>query len=185
MTGKLPRKQLMGTRMGKAKRNHPIENRKKKVYRVHSKRRPRRRACGNKFHSHQNDQDTGIDYISFSFFLVRALMDTNRYQRYGDLLIPRLPFARMVREIMASLGHGDYRIEKLALDALQELAEDIIVQELTVANVCAIHGKRVTLQAKDLQLGTRRPLHKAPTIESLRSIMTGEAWAGPYHKPEK
>jgi len=65
-----------------------------------------------------------------------------------------------------------FRIQSAALDALQEAAEAMVVGELAsqlliivridtklilaiVTNLCAIHGKRVTIAPKDMQLVRR------------------------------
>lgn len=78
----------------------------------------------------------------------------------------RLPFSRLVREItimyifsivsflFRNLGN-DVRFEGRAMNALQEAAEAYIVDLFESANLCAIHGKRVTLMVKDLHLARR------------------------------
>eukprot|EP01028_Stygiella_incarcerata_P001061 TRINITY_DN11669_c0_g1_i1.p2 TRINITY_DN11669_c0_g1~~TRINITY_DN11669_c0_g1_i1.p2 ORF type:complete len:133 (+),score=45.19 TRINITY_DN11669_c0_g1_i1:128-526(+) len=87
----------------------------------------------------------------------RALLEIRRFQKSTELLIPRLPFSRLVREVvmMFSRHIGQMRMTREALEALQEETEAWIVGLLEDANICAIHGKRVTLMAKDIQL-TRR-----------------------------
>ncbi|KAF2416187.1 histone-fold-containing protein [Tothia fuscella] len=84
----------------------------------------------------------------------KALMEIRRYQGkiHGtELLIRKLPFARLVREIGLTLKDG-LRWQSSALDALQEAAECVLVTELSVANLLAIHAKRVTIQQRDMQL---------------------------------
>ena len=49
-------------------------------------------------------------------------------------------------------GAVDYRIQSLALEALQEAAEAFLIRFLEEANLCAIHAKRVTLMPKDMDL---------------------------------
>jgi histone H3 len=56
-----------------------------------------------------------------------ALRDIRRYQRSHELLIPKAPFARVVREIMNEIG--EFRIQSLALEALQEAVEGVLVTE--------------------------------------------------------
>lgn len=65
-------------------------------------------------------------------------------------LIPRLPFSRVVREVLFSVGGKDFRMQKLALSVLQETSEAIIVAVLQGANVLAHHSRRVTLMNRDL-----------------------------------
>jgi histone H3 len=75
------------------------------------------------------------------------------------LLLRRLPFARLVREIQQDMGGrrraGAYRWQGTAILALQEAAEAHLVGLFEDANLCAIHGKRVTIMPKDLQLARR------------------------------
>lgn len=47
-----------------------------------------------------------------------ALQDIRRLQRTVDLQIPKLPFFRVIKEIMQKLKQ-DYRIQSLAVDALR------------------------------------------------------------------
>jgi len=80
-----------------------------------------------------------------------------------------MPFLRLAKELTRGRrGSSDYRFQSSALEALRVAAEDYIVtmfksnfyvkslqyQSLTIldANLCAIHGKRVTIQQKDIQL---------------------------------
>ena len=83
-----------------------------------------------------------------------ALRQIRKYQKSTDLLIPKLPFQRLVREI-AQDYKKDLRFQKMAVDALQEASEAYLVGLFEDANLCAIHAKRVTIQCKDLSL-TRR-----------------------------
>eukprot|EP00455_Lapot_gusevi_P000495 TRINITY_DN10225_c0_g3_i3.p1 TRINITY_DN10225_c0_g3~~TRINITY_DN10225_c0_g3_i3.p1 ORF type:complete len:144 (+),score=1.41 TRINITY_DN10225_c0_g3_i3:105-536(+) len=86
-----------------------------------------------------------------------ALREIRKYQKSTDLLIRRLPFARLVREESARLsGDGPLlRWQASALEALQEAAEDYLVKLFEDAYLCTLHGKRVTLMPKDLQLARR------------------------------
>ncbi|KAI9862674.1 MAG: hypothetical protein M1813_004170 [Trichoglossum hirsutum] len=90
---------------------------------------------------------------------LKALHDIHHYQKTTDLLIPKAPFARVVRGILSDLGGHDigtggsyYRIQAVALLAIQEAAEAALVTEFEMTNLMAIHAKRVTIQAKDMQL---------------------------------
>jgi len=49
----------------------------------------------------------------------------------------------------------DFRIQAAAVEALQHAAEAYIVMVFEDANLCAIHGKRVTILPKDVQLARR------------------------------
>ena len=87
----------------------------------------------------------------------RALKEIRHYQKSTELLIRKLPFARLVREVQESvttLGKV-YRWQAQAILALQEAAEAHLVALFEDANLCAIHAKRVTVMPKDIQL-TRR-----------------------------
>jgi histone H3/H4 len=88
-----------------------------------------------------------------------ALREIRKYQKSTQLLLRKLPFARLVREIsqdhVRSTSKEVLRWQAEALMALQEAAEDYLVHLFEDANLCAIHGKRVTLMVKDVQLARR------------------------------
>jgi histone H3 len=83
-----------------------------------------------------------------------ALREIRRYQRSADLLIRKLPFQRLVREIAQEYKH-DLRFQSTAILALQEAAEAYLVGLFEDTNLCAIHAHRVTIQPKDMQLARR------------------------------
>lgn len=71
-----------------------------------------------------------------------------------DLLIRKLPFQRLVREISQEFK-SDLRFQAQAVLALQEAAEAYLVGLFEDTNLCAIHAKRVTIMPKDMQLARR------------------------------
>lgn len=83
-----------------------------------------------------------------------ALREIRRYQKTTELLIQKLPFQRFVREI-AQEFKTDLRYQGLAILALQEAAESYLVGLFEDTQLCAIHGKRVTIMPKDIQLARR------------------------------
>ncbi|XP_073526767.1 histone H3-like centromeric protein A [Phyllobates terribilis] len=86
----------------------------------------------------------------------RALMEIRKYQKSTELLIRRLPFAKLVREICLEYSCGmPYSWQSTALTALQEAAEAFLVRLLEDSYQCSLHAKRVTLYAKDIQLARR------------------------------
>jgi histone H3-like centromeric protein A len=86
-----------------------------------------------------------------------ALKEIRRYQSSTDLLMLKLPFSRLVREIAMTLvpRNQELRWQSQAIQALQEAAEAFLVHLFEDTNLCAIHAKRVTIQPKDLQLARR------------------------------
>ena len=83
-----------------------------------------------------------------------ALREIRRYQKSTELLIRRLPFQRLVREIAQDFK-TDLRFQASAIMALQESAEAYLVGLFEDSNLCAIHAKRVTIMPKDIQLARR------------------------------
>ncbi|TVU31068.1 hypothetical protein EJB05_22735, partial [Eragrostis curvula] len=83
-----------------------------------------------------------------------ALREIRKYQKSTDLLIRKLPFQRLVREIAQDFK-TDLRFQSHAILALQEAAEAYLVGLFEDTNLCAIHAKRVTIMPKDIQLATR------------------------------
>ena len=84
-----------------------------------------------------------------------ALCKIRRYQKSTELLIRKLPFSRLVREIAQEVGKTDMHFQGSTIICLQEAAEAYMVSLLEDANLCAIHAKRVTIMPKDVQLARR------------------------------
>jgi histone H3 len=72
---------------------------------------------------------------------------------YRDL-IPKLPFWRLVREVLHNIS-PDLRVSVEGANALQKAAEAYLVGIFEDSQSCAIHAKRVTVMVKDLNLAKR------------------------------
>ena len=83
-----------------------------------------------------------------------ALREIRYFQRSVDLLIPLLPFQRLVREI-AQDCKMDLRFQSSAILTLQEAAEAWFVSIFESANLCCIHRGRITICPKDFYLVCR------------------------------
>ena len=77
-----------------------------------------------------------------------------KYQKSTELLLRKLPFQRLVREI-AHFKKQDVRFQSSAVMALQEASEAYLVGLFEDTNLCAVHGKRVTIMRKDVVLARR------------------------------
>ena len=84
----------------------------------------------------------------------KALRQIRKYQKTTELLLRKLPFQRLVREI-AQEFKSDLRFQSTAVLVLQEAAEAYLVSLFEDTNLCAIHAKRVTIMPKDMQLARR------------------------------
>ena len=76
--------------------------------------------------------------------VMQALKEIRKYQKGIDLLIRRVPFQRLVKEIIQN-QQGNLKLQSLAVPALQEASEAFLVGLMEQANLCAIHAKRVTI----------------------------------------
>ncbi|XP_055836844.1 histone H3-like [Episyrphus balteatus] len=86
-----------------------------------------------------------------------ALREIRRYQKSTELLIRKLPFQRLVREIAQDFK-TDLRFQSSAVMALQEASEAYLVGLFEDTNLCAIHAKRrdfLLISTKDIQLARR------------------------------
>lgn len=83
-----------------------------------------------------------------------ALREIRKYQKSTELLIRKLPFQRLVREVAHDFKH-DLRFQSTAILTLQEASEAYLVGLFEDTNLCAIHAKRVTIMPKDMQLARR------------------------------
>jgi histone H3/H4 len=75
-----------------------------------------------------------------------ARSEIRKYQKSTELLIRKLPFQRLVREIAQDFK-TDLRFQSSAILALQEASEAYLVGLFEDTNLCAIHAKRVTISA--------------------------------------
>jgi histone H3 len=83
-----------------------------------------------------------------------ALREIRKYQKSTDLLLRKLPFQRLVREVAQDFK-ADLRFQSSAITALQEASEAYLVALFEDTNLCALHAKRVTIMPKDIQLARR------------------------------
>ncbi|KAH8027436.1 hypothetical protein HPB51_005580 [Rhipicephalus microplus] len=83
-----------------------------------------------------------------------ALREIRRYQKSTELLIRKLPFQSLVREIAQDFK-TDLCFQSSAVMALQEASEAKLVVLFEDTNLCAIHAKRVTNMPKNIQLARR------------------------------
>ena len=83
-----------------------------------------------------------------------ALREIRKFQKTTELLIRKLPFQRLVREIAQDFK-TDLIFQSQAILALQEASEAYLVGLFYDSNLCAIAAKRVTVMPKDMQLARR------------------------------
>ena len=83
-----------------------------------------------------------------------ALREIRRYQKGTELLIRKLPFQRLIREIVRSFN-DELRCQSTAVLCLQEAAEAYLIGLFEDTNLCAIHARRVTIMPRDLHLARR------------------------------
>ena len=105
-----------------------------------------------------------------------ALREIRRYQKSTELLIHKLPFQHLVREIAEDFK-TDLCFQSSAVMALTEASEAYLIGLLEDTNLCAIHAKRVTIMPKDIQLahrirGERAKAVPTPTKQTLSPFRT-------------
>jgi histone H3 len=83
-----------------------------------------------------------------------ALREIRRFQKSDELLLRKLPFQRLVREIAYEIK-DDLRFQGNALAALQMATEAFLVGLFEDSQLLAIHAKRVTIMPKDMRLAQR------------------------------
>jgi histone H3 len=83
-----------------------------------------------------------------------ALREIRKFQKTTCLFFRKLPFYRLVREVMGDFN-TKLNIQAYAVLALQEASEAYLVGLFEDTNLCAIHAKRVTIMPRDIQLARR------------------------------
>ena len=104
--------------------------------------------------AHEARRDGCLVWIGWFRPGVMALLEIRHYQKSSALLIRKLLFQRLVREIAQDFK-TDLRFQSAAILCLQEAAEAYLVGLFEDTNLCAIHARRVTITPKDLQLARR------------------------------
>lgn len=84
--------------------------------------------------------------------VMRMEREIRRLQSHSGLLIPRLPFSRLVREIMFQLSHLHMRVTEGALQVMQESSELYLTHRLQDSYLLTQHRGRVTLEVRDMAL---------------------------------
>ncbi len=81
-----------------------------------------------------------------------ALREIRKFQKNTDLLIRKAPFQRLVPKIALKFRKSDLQMQSTAVLTLQEAAEYFMVDVFSDTNLCAMHGKHVTIMKKDMVL---------------------------------
>ena len=83
-----------------------------------------------------------------------AIHEIHKYQKSMDLLLCKLPFQRLARELAQNV-RCDLRFQATALATSQEASKAFLIGLMEDTNLCTIHARRVTIMPKDLQLARR------------------------------
>ena len=88
-----------------------------------------------------------------------VLSKIRRYQKSTDLLIRKMPFQHLAREVLQDLQNPIIGVKNnvccfqaTSLLAMQESVEAFSIGLFEDANLCAIHARRVMIMPKDMQL---------------------------------
>lgn len=83
----------------------------------------------------------------------RVLREIAKLQQTTKLSIPKAPFGRLVKEVLArETRNRSYRSTRVAVESLHEVSEDKVVRLIQFGNEAAHSAKRVTLKPSDLEL---------------------------------
>ena len=85
---------------------------------------------------------------------MKALREIRQYQKSTELLCRKLPFQRLIQEVMQEVK-TNLRFQSTALAAFQDAAEAYLVELYENTSLCAIHTKQVKNMPKDVQLSMR------------------------------
>jgi len=83
-----------------------------------------------------------------------ALREIRKFQKSTELLIPKVPFQRLVKEMAQDYRTG-LRFQSTAIAALQEAAEEYLIGIMADGVMCMLHGGRQTMMLKDMALALR------------------------------
>ena len=109
-----------------------------------------------------------------------ALRDIRKYQTSTETLIPKRSFQRLVKEVMQNeCSERDIPPKKVTSEcllALQCSTEQYVTELFEQSQRAAFHGKRITLQPKDMEIvidfrGDHRTFHKRTEDSELRALL--------------
>ena len=83
-----------------------------------------------------------------------ALHEIQRYQNSTELLVRKLPFQRLVREITQEFK-PNLHFQANAMMAVQEASKSYLVGLMEDTNFCTMHAKHMTIMPSDMQLACR------------------------------
>ena len=100
------------------------------------------------------------------------LMEIRYYQKHIGLLIPLLPFSRLVREVVEEVSREDFWFQSTAIKAVQEGSKAYLIGLLEDSQLCTFHAKCMMLMPKDMQLARRlqRDMVTDDTVESFTQV---------------
>ena len=81
----------------------------------------------------------------------KALREIHKFKKSTELLIPKMPFLQLVKEVL-QWEHGDHHIQARAVLVLHEATEAYIMQLLEDTNLCVVHAKCITILPRDMEL---------------------------------
>ena len=116
---------------------------------------------------------------------VMALREIRHYQKSSALLIRKLPFQRLVREIAQDFK-TDLRFQSVAILCLQEAAEAYLVGLFEDTNLCAIHARRSDNNTKRFPAGQAYPWGAIDSAQQQKSrSFSGPPPILPREQPRK
>ena len=85
----------------------------------------------------------------------RAIAEIKKYQKETNLLLPKGPFKRLVKEVMADYSHMITRLSENAVLLIQKECEHYIVDILHKANLITLHRHEITVKPKDIMMARK------------------------------
>lgn len=79
----------------------------------------------------------------------KALREIRRYQRSTDLLIPKMPFERLIKEMSQQTALDGIKWKKDAVQALHMATEDYLTELFKKMNQLAVARKAKTIMPQD------------------------------------
>mmetsp|Transcript_4392 Transcript_4392/g.8807 ORF Transcript_4392/g.8807 Transcript_4392/m.8807 type:complete len:104 (+) Transcript_4392:340-651(+) len=74
-----------------------------------------------------------------------TLLEIRKYQKTRQLLFKKIPFYKLIRLITNKYSGMEFKWSSNSIFLLQEAFENFLTLFLIDCNICAIHGKRVTI----------------------------------------
>mmetsp|Transcript_15340 Transcript_15340/g.31120 ORF Transcript_15340/g.31120 Transcript_15340/m.31120 type:complete len:122 (-) Transcript_15340:185-550(-) len=100
---------------------------------------------------------------------ILTLLEIRKYQKTKHLLFKKIPFYKLIKSITNKYSGLDFKWSSNSIFLLQEAFENFLTSFLVDCNICAVHGKRVTI-SNFLSFLVNKDIYLAKRIRGMKFL---------------